>query len=128
MCSLGATEHIVYRQGLTYRMEYSARIAAKDDKKNIAILCRRAMGKKDYVIGILDKTIAAGGLFLALDRERLIGVANFQKVADGSAWLSMARTDPDYRGKRVAGFLQKVMALHARHRGIRRTEIPCQFK
>jgi hypothetical protein len=32
----------------------------------------------------------------------------------------MARTDPDYRGKRVAGFLQKVMALHAKHRGIRK--------
>ena len=99
-------------------MEYNARIATKDDKKDIAKLCRRAMGEKDYVIGILNKTIDAGGLFLAFDRTWLIGVANFQKLSDGSAWLSMARTDPDYRGKRVAGFLQKVIALHARNQSI----------
>jgi len=100
-------------------MSYSSRIATSRDKESVSTLCSRAMGEDDYVIEILDKTISAGGLFLALDQNRVIGIANFQKVSsDGSAWLSMARTDPEYRGRRVAGYLQKVIASRARQEGI----------
>jgi GNAT superfamily N-acetyltransferase len=99
-------------------MEYNARIATERDKDEIKKLCARVMGDDDYVIRILDRTIPAGGLFLAFDGERMVGLSNFQKCFDGSAWLSMARTDPDYRGRRVAGFLQKTMTAHARKIGV----------
>lgn len=45
-------------------------------------------------------------------------MANYQLIADGSGWLSMARTDPDYRGKRVAGLLQESIAHYARGEGV----------
>ena len=101
------------------KLDFTSRLATRKDKEKVAMLCRRAMGEDDYVIDVLDETIPAGGLFLALDDSRIIGIANFQKIADGAAWLSMARTDPEYRGKRVAGFLQNVIASHAREQGLK---------
>ncbi len=101
-------------------MEYRFRTrkATLLDYSSIANLSRRAVGPNDYVLGILKQTIKAGGLFIALDGQRVIGMANYQELADRSGWLSMARTDPDYRGKRVAGLLQEAIARYGRSRGV----------
>lgn len=44
---------------------------------------------------------------------------NFEKCIDGSGWLSMARTDPDWQGRGVARFLQREIAKRAKIQGIR---------
>ncbi|MHB8700217.1 MAG: GNAT family N-acetyltransferase [Nitrososphaerales archaeon] len=99
-------------------MTFKARIARSEDYEAVANLCSRAVGPDDYVLPILRKIIDAHGLFLALDGKRVIGITNFQRTLDGSGWLSSARTDPDYWGKRVATFLQESIASKARGRGI----------
>lgn len=95
-------------------MEFQTRIARQSDYDDAADLCKRAVGSNDYVLPILKNLISAGGLFLALDGKRVIGITNYKKILDDSWWISSARTDPKYRGKRVAGLLQRAVASHAR--------------
>ena len=100
-------------------MEFETRIARQSDYAAAAELCRRAVGSNDYVLPILKDLISSGGLFLALDeRRRIIGITNYKKTLDDSGWISSARTDPDYRGKRVAGLLQIAVAAHATKDGV----------
>ena len=100
-------------------MEFEARIATPLDREKISRLCVRAMGQDDYVLRILDSVIASGGLLLAFQGAELVGISNFSKNIDGTGWLGMARTDPDWRRKGVALLLQKAIAEHARKLGIR---------
>jgi GNAT superfamily N-acetyltransferase len=97
----------------------SARIAKSSDYKYVARLCRRAVGHGDYVLGILKEVIADRGLFLAWSDGELVGMVDFVECIDGSGWLAMGRTDPDFRRRGVALFLQQQIAVHARKRGIR---------
>lgn len=99
-------------------LQLTARIAKPSDFRLIAKLCRRAAGPRDYVLSILRETIDYGGLFLAWNNSELVGMTNFEKCVDGSGWLSMARTDPDWRRSGVAIFLQKRITAHAKKRGI----------
>src|SRR5579875_34670 len=96
-----------------------SRIAKEKDYSEIAELCRRAVGRDDYVLPILRKMISSGGVFIALDGSKIVGITNYQKTIDGGGWMSSARTDPDYRGRRVAGFLQESIASYARKQGVR---------
>ncbi len=45
-------------------------------------------------------------------------MTNFDKCVDGSGWLSMARTDPAWRRRGVATFLQRQIIDYAREKGI----------
>jgi GNAT superfamily N-acetyltransferase len=100
------------------RLQLTARIARPSDFQLVARLCRRAAGPRDYVLAILRETIQRGGLFLAWNDSELVGMTNFEKCVDGSGWLGMARTDPDWRRSGVAIFLQKQIASHAKKRGV----------
>ena len=93
-------------------------IAKDSDRPIISRLCRRAVGRSDYVLRILPSIIARGTLFLAWDANALVGITNFDRCIDGSGWLSIARTDPDCRGRGVATFLQHEIAAYARERGV----------
>ena len=85
----------------------------------VARLCRRAVGANDYALEFLDEVIKGRHLFLVFSKDvELIGMANYTPVFDKSAWLGMARTDPDWRGMGVAQFLQENMAAYARHHGV----------
>jgi len=99
-------------------LQLTARIAKSSDFRQVARLCRRAGGPRDYVLSVLRTAIASGGLFLAWSNSELVGMTNFEKCIDGSGWLSMARTDPDRRRSGVAIFLQKQITTHAKKRGI----------
>lgn len=101
----------------------TARIAKPSDYKLVARLCRRAVGPRDYVLQILREIIADGGLFLAFSNGELVGMANFEECIDGSGWLSMGRTDPDWRRRGVALYLQQHVATYARRKGIRRLRL-----
>jgi GNAT superfamily N-acetyltransferase len=99
--------------------QFTARMARISDKNRIAKLCRRAVGPHDYVLRILDEEIKDGGMFLVFSRKRdLIGMSKYTPVFDKSGWLGMARTDPDWRGRGVAQFLQRTIARHAKRNGI----------
>lgn len=93
-------------------------IAEDRDRAQIARLCRHSVGRSDYVLRILPTIITRQRLFLAWDGETLVAMTNFDKCIDGSGWLSVARTDPDWRGRGVAVFLQRKIATYARQRGI----------
>lgn len=95
-----------------------ARIATASDHRQVATLCRRAVGSGDYVLKNLREVIDEGGLFLAFHKGTLVGMTDFDRCADGSGWLSKARTDPDWRGRGVAGFLQRYITAYAKRKGI----------
>lgn len=94
-------------------------IARPSDNRLVARLCRRAVGPRDYVLAILREVVADKGLFLAWNGEMLVGMTNFETCVDGSGWLSMARTDLQWRRSGVALFLQRQIAAHARQRGVK---------
>lgn len=82
-------------------------------------MCRRAVGPHDYVLRILDDVIGRKHLFLVFSKnDNLIGMSNYTPIFDRSAWLGMARTDPDWRGLGVAQILQKNMASYAKRHGV----------
>ena len=94
-------------------------IAKASDRPLVARLCRRAVGRSDYVFRILPTILRRGGLFLAWNGDILVGMTNFDESIDGSGWLGMARTDPEWQGRGVATFLQRKIAAHAKRRGIK---------
>lgn len=100
------------------KLPITARIARASDHRLVAKLCRRAVGSRDYVLSILREVIDDHGLFLAWNGGELVGMTNFETCVDGSGWLSMARTDPDWRRGGVARFLQSQIAAYAKQRGI----------
>jgi GNAT superfamily N-acetyltransferase len=89
-------------------------VARPSDYKAIRRLCRRAVGPDDYVLRILRDVINGRGLYLAWVGEQLVGMTNLDKCIDGSGWLSMARTDPDWQGRGVARFLQRELAKRSK--------------
>jgi len=102
----------------TTSLELRISIAKDSDRPLIGRLCRRAVSRSDYVLRILPSIVARGGLFLAWDGDALVGITNFDKCIDGSGWLSVARTDPKWRGRGVATFLQRKIAAYAKQRGV----------
>jgi len=96
-----------------------SRAAKPSDYRLVARLCRRAVGRGDYVLLVLRDVIAEGGLFLAWSDGELVGMVNFEECIDGSGWLGMGRTDPDWRRRGVALFLQQRIEAQARRKGIR---------
>jgi hypothetical protein len=100
-----------------------ARIAEPSDYKDVARLCKRAVGRRDYVLQVLRGVIIDGGLFLAFSNGELVGMVNFTKCIDGFGWLSMGRTDPDWRRCGVALFLQQHIGVFARRKGIRQLRL-----
>ena len=99
------------------------RLAHPSDYKKVERLCRRAAGPHDYVLWILREVIKDKGLYLAWAGDQLVAMTNFDICIDGSGWLSMARTDPDWQGRGVAGFLQSELAERARKGGARRLRL-----
>ena len=98
--------------GLTLKV----RIARPSDRRLVARLARRSAGSRDYVLRILDEVIADKGLFLAWNGDELVGMTHLDEALDGSGWLSMARTDPDWRRKGIALFLQQYVAQYGAKR------------
>lgn len=66
---------------------------------------------------ILDELMKLAVMFIALDGSKVIGLAAYRKQRDGSAWISSARTHPDYRRKGVAAAIMKACEDHAEKDG-----------
>src|SRR3989304_2095160 len=78
------------------------RFARPRDRRGVAARCRRAVGRDDYVLRLLDDVIRDGGLLVAFEGTRAVAMMNSIEVTDGSLWLSMARTDPRHQGRGAA--------------------------
>jgi RimJ/RimL family protein N-acetyltransferase len=102
------------------RQTFVSRIARPSDYDKIVRLCRRSVGPDDYVIRILKQTIREKGLFLVFSKKDgdLIGISNFTPVFDKSGWVGMWRTDPAWRGRGAARFVQQKIAKYARRKGL----------
>jgi hypothetical protein len=55
-------------------------------------------------------------------------MTNFDKCIDGSGWLSMAKTDPDWRRRGVAILLQHKIAAYAKQRGVRTLRLLVSYR
>lgn len=99
---------------------FESRISRRSDYEKVERLCRRSVGPRDYVLSKLDKVIDDGRLFLAFEGSELVGISHLTELPDKSGWLGMARTDPKWRGKGVARFLQRSIAAHEKKRGIKK--------
>ncbi len=81
-------------------------------------LCKRSVGFDDYAIQRLKSVVEDGGLFVVVTRRKIIAMSNFTSAIDGTGWLSMARTDPDYRGLGIAQFMQNEIGDYAESKKI----------
>ena len=104
-------------------LRFEARIAGPSDYERIVRLCSRAVGPGDYVIQRLKHVIGQRRLFLAFSGEELVGMSNFTRLIDDAGWFGMARTDPKWRRKGVAIFLQQAKAAYARKLGIKKLRL-----
>jgi GNAT superfamily N-acetyltransferase len=96
----------------------SARPARASDYRTLVSLCRRSVGLDDYAIPRLKSVIKDGSLFVVVTEGKIVAMSNFTLAIDGSGWLSMARTDPNYRGQGIAQFMQNQIGDYARGKGI----------
>jgi len=95
------------------------RWARPADMPAVAALCHRTVGAGDYVLFDLRATLRAGGVLLAIDEGRAVGMMDTAPTADGSLWLSKARTDPRWQRQGVARAILAAAADRAARRGLR---------
>jgi L-amino acid N-acyltransferase YncA len=108
-------------RSLVEQFRFSSRMARPADHSGIVRLCKRAVGSHDYAIRLVKEMIKERRLFVVFSPDGdLIGMSSFTPVFDKSGWLGMARTDPKWRGKGVAQFLQRTIARYAKKKGIRK--------
>ena len=78
------------------------RRASPRDFPALRALCVASEGVEDYVIGYLEWEVANNYVHVALDPAgRSVGMAVYRQCIDGSGWLAMARTHPDFRRRGV---------------------------
>jgi RimJ/RimL family protein N-acetyltransferase len=87
------------------------REATVADKRSILRLCRRSV-RRDYVPFFLDDFLDEGGLFIALDNGRVVGMGKYTRCIGGDGWLGQGRTDPEYRRKGVATALVRACSRY----------------
>ena len=98
---------------------WTSRRASLRDRDTIAYLCRAAVGEDDYLPEYLDDLILRGVTFVAFDDARIVGTMTYHEALDGTAWLSGARTHPDYQRRGVARALVSALENLARLKGLK---------
>ncbi len=96
---------------------WSTRRVTRADQDAWVRLCVASEGPEDYVLGFLDHFLGRATTVVGLDGERFVGTMTYTELIDGAAWLSAARTLPEYRGRGVASTLVGVLEDLARSRG-----------
>jgi len=82
------------------------------------MLCVAAAGVDDYIIPILGEVLLDHTIMVALDEaEHITGMMSLVQSVDGSGWLGMARTHPDYRQRGIASSLIERLIELARRSG-----------
>ncbi len=90
--------------------------------------------RNDYVPVFLDEFLEEGGLFIATDGARVIGMVKYTRCLGGDGWLGAARTDPRYRRQGVTTAIVRECARYGASQGARhlrlwslRTNRPAQI-
>jgi len=96
---------------------WSIRKATLEDRDAVKELCISAVGPDDYVILMLDDLIKRATVLIALDKGKAIGMMAYHRQMDASAWISSARTHPDYQRKGVAALIMRSCEDLAREDG-----------
>ncbi|MGQ0797384.1 MAG: GNAT family N-acetyltransferase [Methanobacteriota archaeon] len=97
---------------------WPTRRASLRDRDAIADLCRATLGPEDYVLDYLDDLLLRWVTFVALDDDRIVGAMTYHEVLDGTAWLSAARTHPDFQRQGVAAALVRAFEGLAEMKGL----------
>ncbi len=92
---------------------WSTRRVTRADEDAWIRLCISSEGREDYVLDFLARATT----YVALDGDRFVGTMTYTELLDGAAWLSAARTLPEYRGRGVASDLVRVLEHLATSRG-----------
>lgn len=93
---------------------WSTRRVTRADEDAWVRLCTASEGPEDYVLDFIDHFLQRAVTYVALDGERFIGTMTYTELLDGAAWLSAARTLPEYRGRGVASDLVRALESYAR--------------
>ncbi len=96
---------------------WTTRQVTRADQDAWVDLCKASAGPDDYVLDFLDHFLVRATTYVALDGDRFIGTMTYTELLDGAAWLSAARTLPEYRGRGVASDLVRAFEGLSRLRG-----------
>jgi ribosomal protein S18 acetylase RimI-like enzyme len=96
---------------------WSVRRVDRADEDAWVRLCTASVGPDDYVLNFLDHFLERATTYVALEGDRFVGTMTYTELLDGAAWLSAARTLPEYRGRGVAVELMRALESLARSRG-----------
>jgi ribosomal protein S18 acetylase RimI-like enzyme len=96
------------------------RAARPADRRAVRALCAR-IWSDDYVPEVFDAWTRdrIGRFWVAMEEQRVIGVAKLTLSRDGEAWLHGLRVDPRYRRRGVATALLSHRVERARRLGAR---------
>ncbi len=106
-----------HAEAFARRAMWVTRRATRADTDAWVRLCTASEGPDDYVLDFLDHFLARATTYVALDGDRFVGTMTCTDLVDGAAWLSAARTLPEYRGRGVASELVRALEADARSRG-----------
>jgi ribosomal protein S18 acetylase RimI-like enzyme len=96
------------------------RAAQKGDKPGVKALCAR-IWSDDYVPEVFDQWVRdrRGRLWVAVEGDRVVGVAKLTVAPSHEAWLHGLRVHPDYRRRGIATALLAHRLARARQLGAR---------
>jgi ribosomal protein S18 acetylase RimI-like enzyme len=104
------------------KLQIHVREARDSDRDAVFGFCRKTWSWGDYIPHVWDKWLreANGKVFVAaLDDEKPIGISHIAIDKPGEAWLSGARTAPDYRRMGVATAITMKCLEYAKSMGVR---------
>jgi len=98
------------------------REARKKDRKDIIKIASDTWEGWDYIPQLLDEWFAEGGLFVAVDKGKVVGITKTTVLSYGELWLEGIRVKKQLRGKGIGkelAFFQLKKAMEQNPRVIR---------
>jgi ribosomal protein S18 acetylase RimI-like enzyme len=108
--------------GAKAKLQIHVREARDSDREAVFEFCRKTWSWGDYIPHVWDKWLreANGKIFVAAsDDEKPIGISHITIDKPGEAWLSGARTAPNYRRMGVATAITMKCLEYAKSMGVK---------
>jgi ribosomal protein S18 acetylase RimI-like enzyme len=109
------------------RQNFRIRAAQPRDMRAVRVLCAR-IWSDDYIPDVFDEWVRdrRGRFWVAVEDDRVIGIAKLTLLGDHEAWLHALRVDPRHRRKGVATALLAHRVERARRLGARVARLDTQ--